>query len=54
MNEHGFLAAMLAVVGLEVLLLGYLAYRTSRVLDRVEGISAATYLEIRKTLGQPR
>jgi hypothetical protein len=54
MIEHGFLAAMLALVGLEVLVSIYLAYRISRVLERVEGISAATYLEVRKALGQPR
>jgi hypothetical protein len=54
MTEHGFLAAMLALVGLEVVVLGYFAYRMSRVLDRVEGISAAVYLEVRKVLGQSR
>jgi hypothetical protein len=54
MTEHGFLAVMLAIVGLEVVVLGYFAYRMSRVLDRVEGITAATYLEVRKTLGQSR
>jgi hypothetical protein len=35
--EHGFLAAMLALVGLEVVVLEYFAYRISRVLERVEG-----------------
>jgi hypothetical protein len=54
MIEHGFLAAMLALVGLEVVVLGYFAYRISRVLERVEGVGAATYLEVRKVLGQPR
>jgi hypothetical protein len=54
MIEHGFLAAMLALVGLEVVAVGYLAYLTSRVLERVEGITAATYLEVRKALAQPR
>jgi hypothetical protein len=58
MTEHGFLAAMLALVGLEVivlgLVLGYFTYRISRVLERVEGISAAVYLEVRKVLGQSR
>ena len=52
--EHGFLAAMLALVGLEVVVLGYVAYRISRVLERVEGVGAATYLEVRKVLGQSR
>ena len=58
MTEHGFLAAMLAVVGLEVVLLGlglaYFGYRISRVLDRIEGVSTATFLEVRKVLGQSR
>ncbi len=54
MTEHGFLAAMLALVGLEVTVLGYFAYRIARVLDRVEGVSAATFLEVRKVLGQSR
>jgi len=54
MTEHGFLAAMLAVVGLELLGVVYPASRTSRVLDRVEGATAATLLEVRKVLGQSR
>jgi hypothetical protein len=58
MTEHGFLAVMLAVVGLEVVLLGlglaYFGYRISGVLDRIEGVSAATFLEVRKVLGQSR
>src|SRR6266852_5309495 len=54
MIEHGFLAAMLALVGLEVVVLGYFAYRISRVLERVEGVGAAAYLEVRKVLGQSR
>jgi hypothetical protein len=58
MTEHGFLAAMLTLVALLValtgLVLGYLTYRISRVLERVEGIGAATYLEARKILGQLR
>jgi hypothetical protein len=58
MSDHGFLAAMLAVVGFEVallgLVLGYLTYRISRVLERVEGGGAATFLEVRRVLGQTR
>ena len=58
MTEHGFLAAMLTLVVFQValtgLLLGYFTYRISRVLERVEGIGAATYLEARKILGQLR
>jgi len=48
------LAAMLVLVGLEVVVLGYFAYRISRVLERVDGVGAATYLEVRKVLGQSR
>jgi len=58
MSEHGFLAAMLAVVGCEIVLLGlvlgYFTYRISRVLGGVEGVGAATFLEVRKVLGQSR
>jgi len=54
MIEDGFLAAMLVLVGLEVVVLGYFAYRISRVLERVDGVGAATYLEVRKVLGQSR
>ncbi len=41
MTEHGFLAAMLAL-------------RIFRILERVEGVGAATFLEVRKVLNQPR
>ena len=54
MTEHGFLAAMLALVGLEVVVLGYITYRIHRILERVEGVGAATFLEVRKVLNQPR
>lgn len=53
MSEHAFLAAMLTLVGLEVLVLGYITYRLSRILEQVEGIGAATFLEGRKILSQP-
>jgi len=58
MTEHGFLAAMLALVGLEVLALGlvpgYFTYQVSRILDRVEGVGAVTFLEVRSVPGQSR
>ena len=54
MTEHGFLAAMLALVGFEVVVLGYFTYRIFRVLERVEGVGAATFLEVRKVLAQHR
>ena len=54
MTEHGFLAAMLSLVGFEVVVLGYITYRIFRILERVEGVGAATFLEVRKILSQPR
>ncbi len=54
MSEHAFLAAMLAVVGLEAAWVGYMAYRAYRTSQQIEGISAAVYLEVRKILGQSR
>lgn len=46
------MATMLALVGFEVLVLGYFTYRVSRILERVEGVGAATFLEVRKVLNQ--
>ena len=58
MTEHGFLAAMLALVALEVVvmasILGYFSYRVHQILERVEGVGAATFLEVRKILTQAR
>ena len=54
MSEHWFLAAMLAVVGLETLVAIYLAYRAFRISERIEGLTAATYLEAREILSQLR
>ncbi len=54
MIEHGFLAAMLGLVGLEVTFVGYLAYRVFRIAERIEGVGAATFLEARKILGRPQ
>jgi hypothetical protein len=53
-TEHWFLAAMLAVVGLETLVAFYLAYRAFRISERSERLTAATYLEARKILSQLR
>ncbi len=54
MIEHGFLTAMLAMVGLEAVVLGHLTYRIFRILARSEGVGAATFLEARKVLSQLR
>jgi len=47
-------AAQLALVGLEVVVLGYLTYRIFRILERSERVGAATFLEVRKVLSQLR
>ena len=58
MTDHAFLAAMLALIGLQVLVLGlvlgYFTYRIWRTIERMEGVGAATFLEVRKVLGQSR
>ncbi|MBI1962383.1 MAG: hypothetical protein HYS37_03325 [Candidatus Rokubacteria bacterium] len=58
MTEHGFLALMLAVVMalgvLQALVLGYFTYRIHQILERMEGVGAATFLEVRKVLSQSR
>jgi hypothetical protein len=54
MMEHWFMAAMLAVVGLEgvvSLYIGFLVYKKS---EQIEGVTAAIYLEARKILSQLR
>jgi len=51
-TEHWFLAAMLAVVGLETLVAIYLAYLVYRKSEQIEGVTAAIYLEARKILSQ--
>jgi len=54
MSEHVFLAAMLAAVGLEVAAVGYMAYRVHRISERIEGVGAAVFLEVRRVLAQSR
>ena len=57
MSEHAFHSLMLALVGLETVVSVYFAYRGLRLLnrlERVEGITAAVYLEARKALTQSR
>lgn len=58
MTDHTFLAAMLALVGLQALVqgfvLGYFTYRIWRTIERMERVGAATFLEARKVLGQSR
>lgn len=47
------IVGVIAVVGFS--LQGYFAYRIFGILERLEGISAATFLEVRRVLerGQP-
>jgi hypothetical protein len=53
-TEHWFMAAMLGVIGLEGLIAIYLAYRVYRKSEHIEGLTAAVYLQARKTLEQLR
>ena len=57
-SEHAFLATILFVVSLEVavvaLALGYYGYQIRRSVERTEGLTAATFLEVRKVLSQSR
>jgi hypothetical protein len=56
-SEHAFHSLMLALVGLETAVSVYFAYRGLRLLnrlERIEGITAAVYLEVRKVLAQSR
>jgi hypothetical protein len=53
MIEHWFLAAMLAVVGLETVVVCFMAYKVRRS-EQIEALTAATYLEARKALSQSR
>lgn len=54
MTEHGFLAAMLAVVALATTAVGYMTYRVHRSARHLEGLMAAIFLEVRKVLSQSR
>jgi hypothetical protein len=54
MIEHWFLAAMLAVAGLEAGVCCFMAYKVLRGSEQIEALTAATYLEARKALGQSR
>lgn len=54
MTEHWYLMTMLAVVALETAFVGVLTYKALRMSQRIEALTAATYLEARKALGQSR
>jgi len=52
--EHAVLAVVLAFVVLQVSFVGYLTYRVHRTSERIEGLTAATFLEARRVLTQSR
>jgi ABC-type spermidine/putrescine transport system permease subunit II len=54
MTEHWFMTAMLAFVVLQVAFVAVLAYKVFRRSERIEALTAATYLEARKALSQSR
>ena len=54
MTEHVILGAMLVFCMIQVAFVGYLAYRAHRSSQQIEGLTAATFLEVRKVLSQSR
>ena len=58
MSEHQFMVAMLAFVATEslvaIVVLVWFGYRVYRGIERIEGLTAATYLDARKALSQSR
>jgi len=54
MTEHWFMTVMLAFVVLQVAFVAILAYKALRRSERIEALTAATYLEARKALSQSR
>ena len=54
MSEHAFFVVMLGFVALLTVIGLYLGYRVHRASERIEAITAATFLEVRRVLGQSR
>ena len=52
MIEHWVMIALLVLAGLEGLISIYLLYRVIWKSERIEGLTAAVYLEARKALTQ--
>ena len=50
MSEHTLQLLMLVFVALQVCFVGLLAYKAYRSSKQIEGLTAATYLEARRTL----
>lgn len=53
-TEHAFMSALLFLEFIGIVFMGYLVYRVHRSAERIEGLTAATYLEARKALTQQR
>jgi Tfp pilus assembly protein PilV len=54
MNDHVILGAMLVFSMILTAFVGYLTYRAHRASQQIEGLTAATFLEVRKVLtGRP-
>ncbi|MBI2015013.1 MAG: hypothetical protein HYS77_05690 [Candidatus Rokubacteria bacterium] len=54
MSEHVFLVGMLALHLIGLVVIGYMGFRVHQASQRIEGITAAVYLEACKVLGRPR
>ena len=54
MTEHAFLATMLAVDLIGLVVIGCMGFRVHQASQRIEGITAAVYLEARQALGRSR
>ena len=54
MTEHWFMVAMLALVAAMDVVALYILYLVLRKSERIEGVTAAVYLEARKILSQHR
>ena len=54
MSEHTFLAAMLGFVAPLTVIGLYMGYRVHQTSQHLDGITAATFLEVRKVLSQHR
>jgi hypothetical protein len=54
MSDHTILGAMLVFSMILTAFVGYFAWRAYRLSQRIEGITAAVYLEARRALSQYR
>ncbi|MBI2494414.1 MAG: hypothetical protein HYV94_20285 [Candidatus Rokubacteria bacterium] len=54
MSEHTFLVVMLSIDLIGLVVIGYMGFRVHQASQRIEGITAAVYLEACKVLGRSR